>query len=342
MRRMLLRLAVRRSLGRVRYVRVVRPGAATGTVRQVYRQVERDFRVLGPPVALHSAAEEPLAASWLMLRETLLVDGAAGRAVKEAVAAGVSRANACPYCVEVHGATLDALEPAADTDALQRWAQDAAGPGRPPALPAPAAQAPELLGVALTFHYLNRMANVFLGDSPLPPHVPVAARSRAGAVLGAVLRPRAGRPVQPGAALPLLPAATLPADLSWAAGHPRIAEALARSAAAVDAAADEAVPAPVRELVTAELAGWTGESRGISRGWATDAVAGLSPADRPAGRLALLTAFASYQVDAAVVDEAHRRTDDRSLIALTSWASLAAARRSVARTIGTAASEKTR
>ena len=342
MRRMLLRLAVRQSLGQVRYVDVVRPRAATGTVREVYRQAEREFGVLGPPVALHSGATGPLAASWLMLRETLLVTGIAGRAAKEAVAAGVSRANSCPYCVEVHDAALRALPPAAGSAGLAEWAEHAAGPDGPPVPPMAAAAVPELLGVALTFHYLNRMANIFLDESPLPPHVPAFARGPAGTMLGAVLRSRAQRPLPPGASLELLPSAALPADLSWAAGQPRIADALARAAAAVDeaaghGAAGQAVPATVRELVTAELAAWTGEPRGISRAWTRPLVSRLPEPDRPAGLLALLTAFASYQVDADVVGAVHHRSDDRSLLSLTSWASLAAARRGAVLAARTAA-----
>jgi hypothetical protein len=51
-------------------------------------------------------------------------------------------------------------------------------------------------------------------------------------------------------------------------------------------------------------------------------------ADRPAGRLALLTALASYQVDRSVVRQFRAGwPDDSTLVELTAWASLAAARR---------------
>ncbi len=65
--------------------------------------------MLAPPVALHSAAAGPLAASWVMLRETLLAQGQADRAAKEVVAAAVSLGNSCPYCVAVHTAVLRGL-----------------------------------------------------------------------------------------------------------------------------------------------------------------------------------------------------------------------------------------
>ncbi len=95
--------------------------------------------------------------------------------------------------------------------------------------------------------------------------------------------------------------------------------------------ASGAVPTSVRELLGGELAAWTGLPPGPRRAWADEKTRGLAAADRPAGRLALLTAFASYQVTQADVSEFRRESpDDASLIELTSWASLAAAR-----TVGT-------
>src|SRR5207245_4256084 len=105
----LIRKALRRSLAQIRHVSVVPPGRAEGLVAAVYAQVERDFGMLAPPVALHSPAAGPLAACWVMLRETLVAHGLADRAAKEAVAAAVSLGNTCPYCVAVHNAVLGGL-----------------------------------------------------------------------------------------------------------------------------------------------------------------------------------------------------------------------------------------
>jgi len=328
----------------IRYVSPVPAHAATGLAARVCREVERDFGMLAPPLTLHAAAPATLAATWLMLRETLLVPGLVSRAAKEAVAAAVSLANRCPYCVDVHGTTLggllrgpDAAAVAADridavTDphlrALARWARASgiatasAGAGTP----FPPAQAPELIGVAVTFHYINRMVNVFLCDSPLPP-VPAAAlgpvRRVAARILAGVARivPRSTESAD------LLPDAPLPADLSWAGGQGRIAAAFARASAAIDAGGTRAVPERVRRLVTARLAGDTDVVPGLgSRAWLDRAVADLPERERPAGRLALLTAFSSYQVtDGLVVEFVAQGHGDDALIELASWASLAAA-----------------
>ncbi|HKN99093.1 MAG TPA: carboxymuconolactone decarboxylase family protein, partial [Pseudonocardiaceae bacterium] len=204
-----LRTALRRSLAQIRYVDPVRPAAATGLVADVYRQMEDEFGMVAPPVALHSPAPAVLAATWLMLRETLLAGGHAGRAAKEAVAASVSVANACPYCVEVHATALRGLDARSAADALgagrvddvddpaisvlAEWARYTGDRARGYAVPAPAEQAPELVGVAATFHYLNRMVNVFLAESPLPPGAPDAAKNVARWLLVKVMRPSVRR-----------------------------------------------------------------------------------------------------------------------------------------------------
>jgi len=329
--------AARRSLGQIRHVSPVPPRKAEGLVARVYAQTERDFGMLAPPVALHSPAPAVLAGAWVMLRETLLAAGTAGRAEKEVVAAATSAANSCPYCVSVHGAAIRGLARGAIPDQIAAGHAEEITDGRLrevacfarqssqrfPQKSTPVGYIPELAAVAVTFHYLNRMVNVFLPDSLLPASAPSALGGAFLRVLGSVmLSPDAA----PGASLSLLPAAPLPADLAWSAGEPRVAAALARAAAAMEEAGARAVPEHVREVVIEQLRNWDGRPPGPSPAWAGTLAAGLPPADRPAARLALLTALASYQVGPADVDDLRCRGDEM-LIGLTSWASMAAARR---------------
>ncbi|QUF04506.1 carboxymuconolactone decarboxylase family protein [Actinosynnema pretiosum subsp. pretiosum] len=321
------------STAQVRRVRPVRHGAADGRVARVYRELERDFGVLAPPVALHSPAPDVLAAVWLVLRETLLVPGRAPRVVKEAVSTAVSEANRCPFCVTMHSSVLDDLvvrgnPGGAAWTAAAEWAGAAAFAGSTAPAPFPAEQAPEVLGTAVVLHHLNRMVNLFLGALPLPPGAPAASMVVVRRVLVRLIQ-AAGRsgPVR-GASLDLLPEADLPADLAWAGADPVLGQAFARAAGALDAAGRRSVPVGARELVLERLAGWDGRAPGVSRAWAEEAVAGLPAPERAAGRLALLTALAAYQVDDAAV-AAFREVDreDRALVELTAWASMAAARR---------------
>ncbi|KAB1947315.1 carboxymuconolactone decarboxylase family protein [Micromonospora sp. ALFpr18c] len=334
------RVARRPSRGHVRRVTPVRVERADGLVAAVYQQVERDFGMLAPPVSLHSPAPQVLAACWVTLRETLVAAGRLDRATRETVAAAVSAANSCPYCVEVHSATLAGLvRPASDAPADTRlarvadWARAATDrtSARHAVPPVARDEAVELLGVALVFQYLNRMVNIFLEPSPIPAGVPEPIRGGVRRTFGRLMArgARGDRPA--GAALELLPSAPPAPDLAWAAGNPILADALARGAAAVDAAGRRSVPESVRDLVASRLDAWDGRPTGLSRAWVGDAVGDLPAADRPAGRLALLTAFAAYQVDDEVVAAVRAGgADDRALIELTAWASMAAARRAAA------------
>ncbi|ASO20953.1 AhpD family alkylhydroperoxidase [Actinoalloteichus hoggarensis] len=339
-----IRSASRRALNRTRHISPVPPSAAVGMVADVYRQVEREFGLLAPPIAVHSPSPAVLAASWVLLRETLLAAGAVDRATKEAVAAAVSQSNACPYCVEVHSTTLRGLgartasaaivadRPADVADdrlrAVVEWARHGGtADGALRTVPPPAVHRPELIGVAVAFHYLNRVVTVFLDDSALPGTTP-SLRTGLGRLLSRHLGATADARCAPGRSLSLLPTAPLPSELSWAAESRPVADALARTAAELDLAGVRAVPASVRALIVAELAVWRGGPRGLSRSWVSDGVASLPEEDRAVGRLALLVAFAPFQVDPAVVADVRRRqANDASIVDVTAWAAFAAARR---------------
>ncbi|WP_371483258.1 carboxymuconolactone decarboxylase family protein [Kitasatospora sp. NBC_00315] len=347
MRTKLVRSSLRGlSLVQVRHVTPVGFDLARGGVARVYRELERDFGVLAPPIALHSPAPEVLAAGWLMLRETLIVPSGASRAAKEAVASAVSAANTCPFCVRMHSAMLHSLVRGRDAAAIEEGRLDDVRDGAVRAVagwsarsavrdtargnpqPFPADQLPELLGVAVILQYLNRMVNVFLGGVPLPSGAPESSLRPVLRVLIWLLRSAARSEPRAGTSLDLLPAAPLPGDLAWAEGDRTIATAFARAAAAVERAGERSVPEGVRALLDARLTEWDGRPPGISRGWVEEAVAPLPARQRPAGRLALLTALASYQVDDATVAEARALLpDDGALVELTAWASLSAARR---------------
>jgi AhpD family alkylhydroperoxidase len=323
----------------------VRRAAAIGLVDRVYGQIEADFGMLAPPMALHAAAPEVLAAFWMIARETLVVEGAVDRATKEAVSSAVSFANTCPYCVEVHTVTLVGLR-RRDLDAtviaagqfgavtdprlrgLVEWARDTGlRNGETETItPFPPEQAAELIGTVCAFHYINRMVNVFLSESPLPalgPALGLVRRRAAG-----ILRRLASTRVEPGRSLEFLDDATPPPDLSWASGRPTLYAAWARAAGAIEAAGERSVPSAVRDLVRTCLAD-QGPGPGIAvRAWVDQAVSALPEPQRPAARLALLVGFASYQVTPRCLDEVRTHDyDDRALVELTSWASFTAARR---------------
>lgn len=330
---LLTRVTAPGTMAQVRHVSPVRPGAARGLVAEVYAQVERDFGMLAPPVIMHSPAPETMAACWLLLRESLLASGTVSRVHKEVVATEVSAGNSCPYCVDVHQATLRGISRRADPglERVASWARacgvrETAERHPPPLL---TGHSRELVAVAVTFQYLNRMVNVFLGDSPLPPELPQGARGAALRLFGLVMRPAARRSCPKGDSLSLLPAAPPPADLAWTRGSGHLEGAFARAAEVVEEGGRRRLPSSVRELVAAQVAAWEGHPPpGLGRGWVEGVVAGVPEGQRAAARLALLTALASYQVDSSVVADFQRAEPDQgALVEVTAWAAWTAARR---------------
>jgi hypothetical protein len=188
-------------------------------------------------------------------------------------------------------------------------------------------EAPEAIGTALVYHYVNRMVHVFLGDNLVP--LPSGFRSIARRIYGATFaRSMVRRGGEPGASLDLLPDAPLPSDLRWAESNPIIAGAWARFAAVVDEAGQRVLPEPVRALLLTRLAQWKGEDPGMSAASVEDTVASLDETHRPAARFVLLVALASYRVDDRSVEAFRAATPgDRDLVEAAAWAALQAARR---------------
>jgi hypothetical protein len=141
-----------------------------------------DFGMIPPPVSINKVDKELYAASWACLRETLVV-GKVPRYFKEAVAAGASVANECPYCVGAHqmmfniykpgkrklGSNQDEIFNAWDPEKLKEWASSCfLNEKERPIKPFPKQYQAEIIGTAVYFHYLTRMVTIHLGDSLIP------------------------------------------------------------------------------------------------------------------------------------------------------------------------------
>jgi alkylhydroperoxidase family enzyme len=349
----------------VRYVTPVPVSAATGLVARTYQQIEEEMRLVVPPALLHSPAPDLLAAYWMLMREPLLAAGQVDRDAKEAVAAAVSVAAICPYCADMHSVSMYDLSGEHDAEAVAgdrvgemrdprlrgmavwaRWAHDVDADVAMPAGLTAAARA-ELIGVVVSMHYLTRMVNVFLPNFLLPPGLGPRGRRRFKRGASWILRSTLRDPREPGRSLPLLPdlpmaRADPAARAGWAAGAPVVAAAVARAYAAFEAAGERSLPPAVRALVLDRLGRWRGEETGLRTTWCEELIAGLPDAQRAAGRLALLTALASHQVEQDVVAEFRRdHPDDATLVEAAGWASFAAARL-IGHRLGRAADEKIR
>jgi AhpD family alkylhydroperoxidase len=335
----------------IRHVQPVSRRFAGGVTARVYEEMRREFGLHAEPIVLHSPNRELLAGAWMLCRETLVAAGVVDRAVKEAVATAVSSINHCSFCVDAHAVMLAGCGRLRAASRLERgvlddggdpelreaveWAAATRSPGadvlRKP--PFGEREAPEMIGTALFFHYINRPVSVFGGERPL-----AAARGRLALHVMLWVAARRfrrftqARPPQ-GATLDLLPDAEPPAGFDWTRGSPALASAWGRFTAAVERAGAQALAPEVRGRVLDVLGDWDGADPGLGTDWVERGLDGLAHQDRPAAGLALRAALAPYRVDERVVRAfreglgATRETGDAALVGAVSWAGLAAARR---------------
>lgn len=323
--------------GMVRFVTPVPRGEATGLVADVYAQSTAELGAvfgphLSPAPALHAAA-------WVAVRESQ-VAGRAPRSRKEAVAAAVAVANACPFCIDAHTALVHAtgshrladavargeVPPDPDDAALVAWAAATRMPGAaaPHVPPFPAELAPEYLGTVLVNHFVNRMMDALRPGPLLPANRLLSGPARR--LAGLLLARRVRRPRRPGEGLPLLaglPAGPVP---DWAADSPVGPAFAALRYAARSGGSLLTDPGTVHSA----LSTWDGTHPPLSGGWLADAVAAAPAADRPGVRLALLAAAAPYRITGADVESwryGYPERDDAGLVRLLAFGAITAVER---------------
>ncbi|HEU5433226.1 MAG TPA: carboxymuconolactone decarboxylase family protein [Thermomicrobiales bacterium] len=319
-----------------RYTKPIAKKAASGRVAAVYAQIAAEFILADGPLMSLSPAPETLAATWALLREAQLA-GQAPRVDKEVVAAAVSAANGCQFCVDAHVALVHAAgahhlaeaiwrgEPSDDANAamLVAWAKATARSDARIAPPFPTELAAEYLGTALVTHFINRMVDALLNGKLLPGRLQESALVRrvAGRALGRTVRLQP----PPGESLPLVADLRFGAPPAWAGNTPigQAYVALRRAGAGGGDLLGDAA----RDRVLTTIAGWNGEAAPMDDALA-DALAGLHGGDRAGVRLALLAAVDPHRVaDADVAAWREFHPADADLIRMLAFGAMAAVER---------------
>jgi AhpD family alkylhydroperoxidase len=328
----------------IKYIQPVKPSSAHGLVADVYMQIKEDFGKIAEPFLMHSPLPELLAGAWMVCRETELV-GQVPREIKEAVAAAISKINQCPYCVDAHTIMLTAIGEKKTAQAISNDQYDSIPDGKmrlivewalatntptSPLLRSPPfsrQEAPEIIGTAVFYHYINRMAKVLLSDTPLPSNQfwlknflkQMASRMFSRAV---------NRTKNVGESLRFLPKADLPNDLRWAKPASNIATAYASFTSAIEKVGDYVLPPAVRAYIQEEVDVWHGQTSELSLAWSEDEISKLDAATQAAADLALLTAIAPYEIDKNIVSTFKKyAAQDDKLVGTLAWASFTAARK---------------
>jgi AhpD family alkylhydroperoxidase len=324
----------------MKYITPIKPGDARGLVGDVYKQIKRDFGALADPFVVHSISPGLLAGVWAACRESELV-GIVPREIKETVAVTISKINEVSFCVDAHVVMLHALKEHHTAQALTHdrpdrlsartrnvfeWSRATVQPTAPEAQFSDQ-EAAEMIGTAVFFHYMNRVATVLLDETPLPSKRRwlKGLLSRIG---GWYFSSAARRAKTVGASLEFLPDAELPPDMAWASASPTLAGAWARFAREVERQGQAALAAETRQFASNYIGNWRGGHAPLPNDSLEDAIQLLDAGQHSAARLVLLTALAPHKVDERIVREFEdpQQTPARILGAI-SWASFTAARR---------------
>lgn len=327
----------------IKYIQPVKPGSATGLVAEVYGQIKEDFGKITEPFLIHSPQPEILAGAWMVCREAELV-GKVPREIKEVVAAGISKANQCPYCIDAHTIMLTAIGEKKIAQAISEEQYDTIADGKMRLIlewalatntptssilrspPFSRQEAPEMIGTAVFYHYINRIVKVLLGETPLPSNKSWL-KNFLKQIASRMFSSTINRPKIIGESLRFLPKADLPNDLRWAKSVPNIA-AYASFASAIEKIGNNVLPPAVLAYIQEEVDVWHGQTSELSLAWSEDEISKLDPDTQACADLALLTAIAPYEIDKTVVlaFKKHFPQDDK-LVGVISWASFTAARK---------------
>lgn len=328
----------------IKYLNPVKEKASNPLVEEVYIQIKRDFGKIVEPFSIHSSLPKLLAGVWMASRESELV-GVVPRSYKEAVATTVSVLNNCSYCVDAHSIMLYATGKKGIADAIcngkydqisdekirkiVKWTVSTLSPGSKTNYELPFSKEfePEIIGTIIFYEYINRIANIFLSETPLPSNISWLTGIMK-IVAGRMFSRAVKRSKSLGDSLKFLPKADLPMEFSWAKGSSNVSGAFARFASIVEKIGNKLIDSEVRYCIKEYLDSWTGEKPGVSRKWIELPTKKLIRSKRIAAQLALLTAIAPYQIDKKLVLGFKRFfPEDIKLLGLASWASFSAAKK---------------
>ena len=294
------------------------------------------------PFTLHSPLPSLLAGVWMASRESELA-GNVSRAIKEAIAASVSKLNKCPYCVDAHTIMIRATGENKLAQYISKEQYERINPVKIRRIvkwtlnnyspdsriitnpPFELEEAPEIIGTAIFYHYINPLVTIFLGNSPLPiPYLKTPMKI----IASRLFKKAVNRSKNPGASLILLPEKELPNDLFWAKNSPNVSGAFARFAGVIEELEKEFVPKKTQNIVKESLLNWNGESRYLEISSYDDDLQSSDSGHRFATKLALFSIFSPYKIDQRMINNYQRFfPQPTQLLGLVAWASFSKASR---------------
>ena len=314
----------------IRYLNPIPYAKSQDKVRQIFNDINKDY-VLGPPFALHVSLPFLMAGIWSLVRETMIVHRHVNRLTKEKVAGGVAVLNRCLFCEAAHIDMSGGILPD-EQRKIDDWIKSHYQPEldiiqNPPFSKE---EAPEIIGTALSFHYLNRMVEIFLTNYPLPlPQFFDWMKP----IISSFFRLTAAKHITDIRAAPNLPVkkrdfSKKPTAYTWAEVSPSVFSAFNSFEEDIESTGKSKISQEVRDRISTSLKKWLGEKKGISNAWLEMEVKPYSEAEKAMARLILLAAYQPYKILPLHIKEFQKHfPEDSSLLAACAWGSWQATKR---------------
>ncbi len=329
----------------IKYIKIDRNRSNNEFLNEMYSQIKHDFGAVVEPFLIHSLSPKLLGGVWAACRETELITDIVPRNAKELIASTVSQINKCPYCVDAHTIMLNALGENKVAESLSKkgegnihdpklknlykWALATRSPKEDIILTPPFSieEAPEIIGIAVFYHYINKMASMFLSETPLPFNFKFS-KMVLKIITGLFFSFSAKRVKNSGDSLKFIQMAELPEELNWAKGSPEISKAFAGLSNIIDNIGNEILSPEVRKYVTEYIQSWNGEYPGMSSKWVDTAINKLDAEQKEIGRLILIASIAPYQINQQmVISFRNIYPEEDSLLGAIAWGSFLVAKR---------------
>ncbi len=324
----------------VKYLKVQGIKDAQGVVKKINQQTERDF-LLAAPQSISTPSERVHAVRWAALREVFAVKTHVKRATKETLAAVVAQSNTCPFCEDVHGASVSATGDNIVAEAivngtwqnlkdektklLIEWGlntrnSDASIIKNPPFSEI---EAPEIIGTALTFHSINRLVNIFLTESPMPGILGSKLLKKLALRIASMtmFKSMVEKNVKAGDALQFIENHAVQEHLHWAQAVPAYAKVLAAEEFLLTKIEQDLIPSVSGKLLKEKVSRWQGEEMPMGKAWLSDILKDLDENEKPIAKMMFLAAFAPYTVTENDINEFRKvKPSDEELVEVCFWA----------------------
>ncbi len=321
----------------ISHIKSISPRQADGEVKEIYHQLKTEMGDVVEPISLHAIIPDLLKGIWGILRETVIIEDAVSRKIKEAVGAAVSASNECPYCVDAHTIMIIGLKDKLVADAIVKkdldliesdevrkvvnWAFNtrnfkSMAINNPPFS---SKESAEIIGTAVFFHYLNRMVTIFLGPTILPLNINFfkgMMKAMAAKMFSGVLHAERKEGENKGNYANIK-------GLYWASGNPRVEYVFTYFFHVVSELADQHVPQEVQSFIKDQIMDWDGSDMENTKNLDT-VVSVVSSKNQPLARMLYLTAFSPHRIQDYHFKEFHMfyNGKDEQILASLCWASL--------------------